>query len=415
MDISEATRSFSRRGILLTQKPQVGSSGGTTAGYTFCTAMSVAAAFEDIRAMFVNHNTAASITITSAAFAPSAKLNDGVNPVDSDGNAVAWTPILFGGTPSVTIPAATDATSVDDVPSVVQSDWVGRASLDRADGGLYPLVFIRVYLAATGHAPTSAVAHQTAYLARTGHNLSAFYASGDHISANTVISGATAATQIYGYAVQTLSRKRGLSVAAFGDSLTQGFTTVDTTSFTGWLSRACSDLTAETFPGVAEKLPMAFQNMGLAGRTTTGTYNNFNALIDFMSPDVAFLAVYSPNDAGSDWPGQYRKAMKMALTCIQKGIIPVLVTPQPWSYTGANETARLDLVARVKASGLLYADIDAAVKDPSQPSRVLPSLAGPDGKHLSLEVGGGQDAAAEAAKVPLRVIARSLLYSGMPT
>lgn len=418
LDIAQASIGLPRRGLLQTQKPMCGNAANCSAGYTFCMVLSVASLFSDVRPLFANYNTAASITLTKVAIAPTAKYNDGVNPVDAAGNPISWTPVTFSGAASVTL-AAASGSNPNYLPTIATPDWPSVDGLARADSGeMYPLVMVRVYFAATGNLPTHTTAEQASFTARTKHICNAFYVSGDKVTNGDIIVSPTAAAQSCVWALQTISQVRGIACAAYGDSLTGGFEPslgAGRYPFAGWLSRACSDLSVQTFPGVAGAIPFSFINNGWQGRNTTTTYAAFLADIDILKPDVAFLSVYSPNDNALAFPAQFRRAMRMAYECQARGIIPVLVTPQPWSYTGAAETSRLDLVARVKASGLLYADIAGAVTDPANPNKVLPAYAAPDTNHLSLGAGGGQDVAAEAAKLPLRLIASTLLGSGMPT
>ena len=334
--------------------------------------------------------TLSSVAIDRAAIAPSASLNDNFTPVTG-----TWTNVTFnnsgaagvppspsGSTTSFTIPAGSGSGN-DIIPGIAWSDWMQVSSLARTDSPTVnlPLLMVRTYSNAT-QLPTFAPATQadistdwpTISLGRTFYS---YYKTGDFV---TTPSGFTSPNGPHKFIapniVRFISRKRGLTVLGIGDSLTQGVNS--TSGFNSWGHQACAALSSSS-------LPIMWMNGGWTGQTSSAYYTRARALIRDGSPDVCFIATWTPNDspftqASADL--SWARAIDLANYCISLNIVPVLWTPIPQGGTTSTTDAyRLSVVARVKASGFLYADFDAVLTDGATPARIKAAANSIDGVH----------------------------------
>jgi hypothetical protein len=380
----------SKFGALQSRMPFNNPNFSYTAGQTIFAALNAEAPFDWVRFVYLNYTTS-SYTINAAAAAASASANDYVNPINAAGAAdnTLWLPITFnsagadsavsdssGSTRSVTVPAAVAGPaganpSVDYTPGIAYSDWVRVPSLARIDvAGALPLIFCRTYatstqvvIANTALAVTSGATQWDTFA--NGRTLRGLRSGGDNATTPGTVPGAVTGNYLTPTCVQFLSRRRGLSVCSFGDSLYQG--TGGATNMANAFNYACTSLSTQAFPVI-------HSNLSLSGQSSPNFHALANLALSTFNPDVVFIKGESPNDASSGTAAAFAvsraRAMAFADLCTRKGIVPVLTTAMPWTWTGSSEAARLAYNDDVRNSGYLYADWDAAVTDGGSPARL---------------------------------------------
>jgi hypothetical protein len=379
-------------GSVQTRIPFCGANIQVTGTYTICGVFTAEAAFDWVRPVFLNESASVG-AITAVSIAPSSTLNDGANPTNASGVAdnTLWVPVYFnnggsdasplgpnaalpGTVRNVTQPAgvAGQTTGTGNLlnPSVILGDWTKVQSLARLDGGTLPLVFIRVYTSTNYGAGALPAVSFTAFDAvASGRIVRGGYVGGDSATTPGTI---TAPVQTTSYmassGMQFISRARGLSVMAVGDSLFQGFGT-DTYQDSPY-HIACAALSTPT-------TPVIFANRGYQGRKSTVFHAEIYTLAPVLRPDVLIIKPESPNDGvpTSVTSGPYAVSLANAFAlcdwCVRRGIVPVLATAQPWALSGSAETARQALNTIIRNSGWLYVDHDAAVRDPANTAAIL--------------------------------------------
>lgn len=374
---------MARLGLVQTRKPFSQLFDVTpVAGATFHQAQMMPGAFSAARAIYLNHST--SLSGVKAAFAPSSVWGNGY---EADGT---WVDATFGGATTGTIPAGS-ISGLNATYGVLATDWSELTSL-----GTQHILMCRTY--AAGNLPSLSVdsARVTSYnTIAPGLQFGTWSRqSFDGVADKPGFSSPapTASSRVCPAILQVRTRKRGLSIMGIGSSnfMGQG-TTSDNNSF-GF--QAVKSLLAEGFP-------CSWTNEGIAGTTSANWLVRFNGLVDVVLPDVALINTWTTNDGDTAAAAQagISRTFAIAEACLQKGIVPILVTAPPhigntvvtdahriWANTQARE-----------ATGLLVADIDAVLSDGATPARLVPAYNSGDGTHLN-DAGA---AAAAAVILPL--------------
>jgi lysophospholipase L1-like esterase len=395
------------RPLIRSQAPLARPTDSLSANFTFHVTWALECEFDLVRLVYGN-TTATPYTLTAAAVAPSAKVNNGFDPVTADDAPVTWTtmptnaagadglaPSPSGGATSLTVPAS----PATDQAIFAFTDWLRLSSLPRADGGDgRPLLMTRSHFAATGarRSMPSADAWPTE---NRGRILRAFYKAGGNFTTAGFTSPVANDSFIVPSAVQYYARSLGGTVVAVGDSLTQG-TGLNSNDLYSWGHYATAQISTPT-------RPVAFINGGWHGQTSTQFLQNARTYIDVFRADVIAISVWTPNDprtmaaANSAW----QNVMEVAAYAQSKGCLPVLATAVPYNLSVADDAIRNTINARARAIGaagaMLVADLDVAVSDGATPAKVPPPLLA-SGAHLT-PAGYAQMGAAAAP-----VIARAL-------
>lgn len=382
---------------------------------TYAQVMTAECEFDYVRLVFLNHDTV-SRDITAAAVAPSASLNDRVNPTNSSNVAdpTLWVPVTFnnggasqdtvvttGTTRTVTCAAGVVGSVGSNAyqPSVTLSDWIACTSLPRLDGTNLRFLMMRVYWAG------SLSVSNPSSLATTSGTAWDTYANGRIIRAPKLTGGDYATTPgavatwsnsngkqaIAGF--QYMSRKRGLSCLTFGDSLFQGYG--------GSLAQydpfqiAAAALSTPEFPVTVGK-------GAFGGSSSVNFEKNAYKYCAALKPDVVFFKTETPNDGQTtkaSWDASLGRAIAFCEWATRQGIVPVLNTAQPWGYTTTREAFRLAHNAAVRASGWLYIDMDAVLSNGGAPAVIQPQY---DSPTFSPHYGdAGAAALAKQAVVPV--------------
>ena len=382
------------RGLIRTSQFMIDNWAAAPVNGTVSNLLSVEDDFDLIRLVFGNDTAAVSV-VNNVILAPTANPNDGVNPLNGSGAAVAWTQVTFnangadvlpsatpaGGTVSLTIPAATNANS----PVRMFSDWMRVSSLPRSDGGALRLLMVRQFTAVSG---TSRMPFAQSVLqpwlipavnrGRVVQSYVQFNVDGVSTPAN--FNSAVPYWFVAPLAVQYYSRTRGATLSVFGDSITAGARSLADRS--GWPFLAATSLSSPAHP-------VQLFNQGWTGQTGANIYANAVATVALSKPDVACFATWTPNDqpatqATADL--SWSRAVELAEMARVAGAVPILITPIPYiGLTAAQEAFRLSVVNRAlstAASGsMLVADMNSALTNGAFPARILPQFDSGDGTH----------------------------------
>jgi len=367
--------------------------GNVTAGITICTAWALESRFDLVRLVYGNDQ-ATGIAIDGVSAAVSAKLNDGINPVDSAGAARAFTRFTFnnagadGAWPSPSGSAntlAATATTADALnPAFTFTDWVQLASLDRADAGeTLPLLFTRTYRVAAGREnkrSTTYAADWNTAAVNLGRIRKSAYRLGDQTGGAVVTTGFTTDSGVYSPCfVQYYSRGPGATVLCIGDSYTEGLTTrADARS---WGHIACAQLSTAGFP-------ISCFNGGFSGQTSAAYHTRGKTLIEAIKPEICFIALWSPNDGSPTTAlvdAAWGRAMALAHRVRELGGIPILTGPLPLipAAGASSQAARDEMMARLRAAqdAQLWVDHGATVGDGATPVKLAAAFDSGDGGH----------------------------------
>lgn len=386
------------KGYVHTRKPWLSNRlSAVSAGTTIQNVLTAEAAYIGVRLVYGSNN-AVGMTGMKALVAPSASLNNDRDPVDGANAAVGWTTVTFNNGGAFLLPPSAAGAAVaagavtagsgsagTTVESHYASDWMQLQSIARNDGGSLPLLFSRTYFPNAAQAigmssPQDAWATDPAV-----HDGRIIQSSLQTVDGVTTPANFTATSKIgrWGHclAVQFLSRYRGLSVHAIGDSIVQGAGSQGNVAngFRPWGHIACKDVSQPT-------RPVTFANWGVSGQTTAEMLKRLASIIDNYAPDVLFVGPFTVNDAAADLTaGRGLFYMRSAIArCLAAGVVPVLFTGIPGSKIGTVETQRLAFNAAVRGAaqdGVPVADFDAALRDPAAQSQLLAAYNSGDNVH----------------------------------
>lgn len=283
--------------------------------------------------------------------------------------------VTFGGRTSVTLPAGAPLVS-DPIPFTV-------APLSN--------VVISLYLPDTVAATTfHSLGVQTTYVS----------APGNFTAAITPPVASTTTSWFFLSGLSVLAERRGAAVVAIGDSITDGFaSTVDA-------NRRWPNLLAARLQARADLRHVAVVNHGISGNRTLHDFIGPNALARFDrdlagSPGAKWVILLEGiNNIGI--PGAFglaaeqvsaediiaghrqliARARERGLKIFGATLTPFEGTTFPGYYTPAGEAKRQAVNAWIRGSGEFDAviDFDKAIRDPAQPSRMLPAY--DSGDHL---------------------------------
>lgn len=276
--------------------------------------------------VFENYDTttSASVSIAKCASAPS-NLNNG--------SALTPVHVLFAGSASGVIPAATTGSATEgNIPGRLVSDLCIIRSVARSDGGVLPLILLRCIYSTT--APKMAIPGG----AMVGEEYGGGNYSGDLVTSwgSQTISDSGMVGNAYPIFV---TAEGGLSAAGFGDSILQGYGSGN--GYSGFVQRALAGLDIQ-YASYAEK-----------GQLTVDTL----AIIDDVLansrayPDVIFTKVWSPNDTYT-WEAMVSDLalyQKKIYALKQKGIRVVVVSPigsNQYNGDSANNSGKFNTLCK---------------------------------------------------------------------
>ena len=343
--------------------------------FTFGVDFSVDGPFTAVQLILANPG--AALTVQGVLVAASASIASRSNPVAANGASEPWTTGSVGGvSTNFVLPAGTLA-----VPSMTATDPIPLESLSRTDGGVFALIYTRLLVAsgAIVNAPLLPASFNYAQYSSDagGREVHAYQIAADYVTQNqSALTDATlgnyvdAAGQhfLYVAGVRYLSPTRQITIMGAGDSLTAGALT--TSSYHGFGLQAAVALSKRLGIGVA------YEANGYPGAVTSLIVQNALNTIAIAPPTFLTLPIDSPNDyTGLTTPAaiaaqrvlQEQRMLGLADTAMSKGIVPVVLTPIPFStydYAvdfGPSRQVAGALVRELAASGTIMLDAQAII------------------------------------------------------
>ncbi len=296
----------------------------------------------------------------------------------NNGSSWAWKQIPING--------STDPYTRDDVGGSKWTDWMLLPSVPRLDGSSRPYLFIRCYGVASVYKAFSVQAavcekqyalygaDATAYTAVGGNRLTTLGLAPTY--------GTSVQINVLGVEYAPVDALPVYTIAGSGDSLDQGW------------NRTATDLQWQPMISEADNRLKSLgyrsssYSLAKSGQVHSAAMSDIDTILAQCTPDFVVIPPWSPNDGNSDL--LVATTWAQTLATIKKlqglGIVPVVRTITPFGFTGDNESRRQALNAMVRnLRGVVVADADAAVRDPDNPSALIPTMKDPAGidNHLS--------------------------------
>lgn len=359
------------------------------AAYTVAHEVEAPAPFDFVRAICVNGG-ASAYALGNIKFAAASSFGD-------DGAALTWVqgsfsagganskPPATAATPTTfSVPAKVSGSGPNVVPGIALSDWAQVSSLDRADGGISPIVQCRVALPSGANVISISGANEAAVFdtkaAASGLRFRSSLGVGDNVT-TIAAQAAIASNGWFGIqGIEFLHRSAAVQISEFGDSTQrgQGWTDTNTGHISpGFLAQA--SLSSQSNPVFYANHCVSGQNS--ATSRSTAKWHMANANID-----VVIIPSWSANDGGSAVLSQWPDILATVNYALSLGVLPVVVNAMPeYTLTLAQDSERKTLNARLlalRSIGAMVIDRDSVMTDNGSPARQIASLTN-EGRHPS--------------------------------
>lgn len=377
------TRGFMRSWVPISH----GSNTTVTAASTYSLQMGLDSDYNLVRMVYSAWTNG--YTISGACVSPTASPGLANDPVNAAGatDQTMWQFVYFNnagldvlpqdqatwgsGTRTFAVPAGSSTR-----PPRWYSDWVRVRSLDRIDGGVFPLILIRHLTDGTGLQQPPIIGTLSSWSASSGGRdlVARLHATFDGVTTPAALGTAGLTSIIIPDGVQYISSVPGITVLGFGDSLTAGFGS--TTQQHGWGLLACQALSTLS-------RPITFWNQGWVGSTSDDFWYNGYLAYKGSRPDVVTIPAWTPNDAHTQAAAQlsWSRCMDFVQRVELDKRVPVVMGPMPYGTVtaGAQEAARQWVRSQMLAAasqGLLCIDWDTVpgLCTGADPNQLLPGL-----------------------------------------
>jgi lysophospholipase L1-like esterase len=323
--------------------------------------------FTGVKLILANHWGSEQV-IAGVCCAPSASLEDGVTPVDKNGDHLPWTPVTFDGSNAVILPGSRPS---DGGVTYKISDLVPIESSTRMDGSPFCALMTRALSSMWGYrVPTISDAQVAAINTLDGGRLCRGYVfNGDGVSdlekqgslSRFNVQRGTAFPCIAG--VVFYAHERCLSYGFFGDSLTQG---LGTKGDLGGYGRRVSAALSGPACGVS------MVDGSVSGQTIAQIVARLRALLAIgATPHIVSLPIDSPNDYALDPSAKHRVCQETTVFQVAEDLmklrsIPVLIGSLPFGPGGLdphNEQRVISAgkIRRITQQGVLTFDAPSAI------------------------------------------------------
>lgn len=269
----------------------------------------------------------------------------------------------------------------------IWTDWMFMPSVPRNDESKRPYLFIRCYGAALVY---KAFSVQAAVCEKQygvyGADALAYTDTGDNRLTSLGMAptyGTSVKVNILGVEYAPADSVRCYTIGQVGDSLDQGWNR--TTADLQWqptAHEAARSLISRGYRAIDFSLAKAGQSQLISATTDIDT------MLGAFVPDFLMINPWSPNDTNSDaaFSACLGATSDLLKRCRAAGVTPIVKTITPFAFTGDNEIRRNRYNSMIRSlRGCIIADTDAAVRDPSNPSALLPAYKDPANidSHLS--------------------------------
>lgn len=335
--------------------------------------------FYGVRLVYANYDITAPMVINKAKVAAAPR------HLTPTGNSLTWSSqVTFGGSLTGSVPIATagvGASPQNVIPGVLVSDFIGVAPVARLDGGTNKLLRVRTHIndnsfplvasfvsaqAWDGAAAINGLQYASYSFADTAANLETNTAS---VTMNGSNFEPVEVIFYYATAVRSL--------AAFGDSITQGANS--TTSYLGWPDRMVMDNYKSGGPIIGAA------NYGVGGQRLEDSLATARAYCAQNKPQYAAFFAWSPNNSPTQavMDALWGNVLYTIDYLLKLGITPVVLTST--AVDGYAQGLK-DLVtaqnARVKALPASVIVVDSAAVLATG-GNITPAYSAGDGTHLN--------------------------------
>ena len=296
-----------------------------------------------------------------------------------------------------------------DNPRTLWSDHILLKSAARTDGGIYPLLRVRSYCRGDLNGASGLTWHILAgptgmadysigtWLGETGASYST-YGTGDRITTpGDITFGTTGSSNQNSSQFLIDYVKPCYDVATYGDSIANGASTIDCMSPVNWAAKQCF---AEN-----RKYVVSPYNAAVPSRVSRNMFNAlaYDLVNQGLRPAFVMLTPGTGNNGNSDSIAANMTWLSKSLDlCDRCGVIPIIETIQPHvAMNTPDATVRgtyNNIIRDMAGNRAFVLDSDLIVRDPANPSQILPAYAtGVPEPHIN--VAGEQAKAAELLKI----------------
>ncbi len=284
---------------------------GLAVGLTQHQRHALATHFDSVRIGIPNMHTATvagvkvafgvSSSLGTYSAAPAANSSSGTSsaspaPTETVSSALGvWRAATFGGQSSGTLAAAVDATN--NYPSYTWTDWCQVASVDRSDGGTYPVLDLRIFIPVAGAQVSLGYtgASDTAYaifgrddLFTGGRVCRSWNQDVDGVTTPANFTTATTTPTLIPIILQFTSRTTGRTLMVIADSIGEA-STGPTYLLNGFALKAA----------LASSVPTEVCAQGFGGATSIQATNRAFGVIDEVRPSHILGTAASVNNFGT--------------------------------------------------------------------------------------------------------------------
>lgn len=305
-----------------------------------------------------------------------------------------WREALFGGATSATLPVAVSASNI--WPSWTWTDWCQVASVDRTDGGTYPILDLRIFIPVAAGSITTAFtgASNQAWglwgrtdLFTNGRVCRIWNQDVDGVTTPGDFTSTTTTPVMIPVIVQYISRTTGATLMTCGDSILEGSTgpTYIGDSF-AW--RAALDST----------FPVEVCAQGFGGATSIQATNRARTVVAEVNPSHILAPSASTNNFGTTLgirvTGESTGSLGVLASLAEAsdaqlgvyGFLPVTNAAKGYGATDSFRTsANATVASRAETLGATYIDLVGTVSGATVSSQIEPaaSMIAADGIHYN--------------------------------
>lgn len=423
------TRSLTGRSNAVAASSTIFTGAPLVTGLTQHQRVALACPFDAIRIGIPNMHTAsvanvlAAVGVTNALGAWSASpptLNNtgaataaSPTPSETVSAAGAWRNFTFNGAASATLPAAVDATNL--VPSITWSDWAPVSSVPRTDGGVFPLVDIRLFIPAaagsitvgwTGASNSAWAVAGRDDLYTGGRAYRSWNQDTDAVTTPANFTATTTTPTVIPIYIQYRSRQPALTVLSLGDSIYEG-TAGSTYPANNFVFKSVVALHSQS-------VPLEYCSANAAGATSLQLARKIGVVLDDIPNVLLAFEPASVNNFGASLGSRVQQeglgsvgVIQSLLTSKQAGLIlcsmlPVTNAARAWGATDSQrQQLNNSLEWACQRSNALFCDFSPVYNGPVVSSQIEPqaSLISGDGVHPN---DAGQTALSVAFSTTLR-------------
>lgn len=318
--------------------------------------------YDRVRLILPNIDTVDHANI-KACIAPSStsaatQTSDVITP---SGGVGAWIDVTFSGATTFTLAASVDGIT----PTFTTTDWMNITSIARSDGGELPVLMVRVESPSSNSKLTTLSAATYDEFANQASVGSRTYRQSQQsvlgVTTKSAVTGWGWSDYTQACIVQYQSSREGVTIAAFGDSLTEG----GSSPIAGYNWIFQSAIAAHN-----QYCPVEIANFGWGGKDSNEFYDLAVIVLPLVKPSAAWFSAFTPNSSlsASNIAIERRYTSMFRSLAADYGTTTMLWTGIPSTYGGsqgknwgASDALRTAYNAEIATYGLPFADLSAVM------------------------------------------------------